>query len=155
MGLLIKKVRSFVCLTGDVRLMTKTTVEVVARIYRPGFKYSKTQVLLVNLCQIRRVHRVSLFDLSNRSDRESDGVLDARNRRWGSVTIASCQSIALMSHSASVTRASRACGWHAASGTTLLRSRALPRPFERAHLPHLTVLNQQMLSPLSPLATQP
>jgi len=37
--------------TDDVRLMTKAAVEAVDRIYRPGFKYSKAEVLLVNLRQ--------------------------------------------------------------------------------------------------------
>jgi DNA polymerase V len=33
----------------DVRLMTKAAVEAVVRIFRPGFKYSKAEVLLVSL----------------------------------------------------------------------------------------------------------
>jgi DNA polymerase V len=37
--------------TDDVRLITKTAVEAVERIFLPGFKYSKAEVLLINLCQ--------------------------------------------------------------------------------------------------------
>lgn len=37
--------------TDDVRLMTKAAVEAVDRVYRTGFKYSKAEVLLDNLCQ--------------------------------------------------------------------------------------------------------
>jgi DNA polymerase V len=32
-------------------LMTKATVEVVDRVFRPRVKYSKAEVLLLNLCQ--------------------------------------------------------------------------------------------------------
>jgi DNA polymerase V len=31
--------------------MTKAAVEAVDRVFRPGFKYSKAEVLLVNFCQ--------------------------------------------------------------------------------------------------------
>jgi len=33
--------------TDDVRLMTKAAVDAVDRVFRPGFKYSKAEVLLV------------------------------------------------------------------------------------------------------------
>ena len=36
--------------TDDVRLMTKAVVEAVDRVFKPGFKYSKAEVLLLNLC---------------------------------------------------------------------------------------------------------
>lgn len=35
--------------TDDVRLMTKAAVDAVDRVFRPGFKYSKAEVLLVHL----------------------------------------------------------------------------------------------------------
>jgi hypothetical protein len=38
--------------TDDVRLMTKAAVDAVDRVYRPGSKYSKAEMLLVNLCQM-------------------------------------------------------------------------------------------------------
>lgn len=37
--------------TDDVRLLTKAAVDAVERVFRPGFKYSKAEVMLVNLCQ--------------------------------------------------------------------------------------------------------
>jgi len=37
--------------TNDVRLLTKAAVDALDRIFRPGFKYSKAEVLLLNLCQ--------------------------------------------------------------------------------------------------------
>jgi len=35
--------------TNDVRLMTKAATESVNRLFRPGFKYSKAEVLLMDL----------------------------------------------------------------------------------------------------------
>lgn len=37
--------------TNDVRLMTKAATEAVNRLFRPGFKYSKAEVLLLDLRQ--------------------------------------------------------------------------------------------------------
>jgi hypothetical protein len=37
--------------TDDARLMTKAAVDAVNQVFRPGFQYSKAEVLLVNLCQ--------------------------------------------------------------------------------------------------------
>lgn len=37
--------------TNDVRLMTKASTEAVNRLFRPGFKYSKAEVLLMDLRQ--------------------------------------------------------------------------------------------------------
>ncbi|EXF94103.1 hypothetical protein HK44_006550 [Pseudomonas fluorescens HK44] len=49
--------------TDDVRLMTKAALEAVDRIYRPGFKYSKAEVLLLNLCQ-KGEYTEDLFSIS-------------------------------------------------------------------------------------------
>jgi len=35
--------------TDDVRLLNKAAVDALERIFRPGFKYSKAEVLLLNL----------------------------------------------------------------------------------------------------------
>ena len=37
--------------TNDVRLMTKAATEAVNRLFRPGFKYSKAEVLMLDLRQ--------------------------------------------------------------------------------------------------------
>jgi DNA polymerase V len=37
--------------TDDVRLLTKAAVDALDRVFRPGFNYSKAEVLLLNLCQ--------------------------------------------------------------------------------------------------------
>lgn len=37
--------------TDDVRLMTRAGVEAEERVYRPGFRHSKAEVLSFNLCR--------------------------------------------------------------------------------------------------------
>lgn len=73
--------------TDDVRLMTRAAVDAVARIYRPGFKYSKAEVLLVSLCQ-KGEYTEDLFSISQPVATEKVmGVLDAINGRWGRGTL--------------------------------------------------------------------
>lgn len=53
------------------------------RVYRPGFKYSKAEVLLVNLCQ-KGEYTDDLFSVSlPEASEKVMGVLDAINGRWG------------------------------------------------------------------------
>lgn len=73
--------------TDDVRLLTKTAVDAVESVFRPGFKYSKAEVLLVNLCQ-KGVYTDDLFSISQPEATEKVmGVLDAINGRWGRGTM--------------------------------------------------------------------
>ncbi|QJI41119.1 translesion error-prone DNA polymerase V subunit UmuC [Pseudomonas sp. ADAK2] len=73
--------------TDDVRLMTKTAVDAVESVFRPGFKYSKAEVLLVNLCQ-KGEYSDDLFSISQPEATEKVmGVLDAINGRWGRGTM--------------------------------------------------------------------
>ncbi|MEQ7918245.1 translesion error-prone DNA polymerase V subunit UmuC [Xanthomonas sp. WHRI 1810A] len=73
--------------TDDVRLMTKAAVEAVDRVFRPGFKYSKAEVLLLNLCQ-RTEYTEDLFTVSQPEATEKVmGVLDEINARWGRGTL--------------------------------------------------------------------
>lgn len=73
--------------TDDVRLMTKAAMEAVERVYLPGFKYSKAEVLLVNLCQ-KGEYTEDLFSVSQPEATEKVmGVLDAINGRWGRGTM--------------------------------------------------------------------
>ncbi|MNR26676.1 DNA polymerase V subunit UmuC [compost metagenome] len=63
--------------------MTKAAVEAVDRVFRPGFKYSKAVLLLVNLCR-RGEYTEDLFSISQPEATEKVmGVLDAINGRWG------------------------------------------------------------------------
>lgn len=61
--------------TDDVRLMTKAAVEAVDRVFRPGFKYSKAEVLLVNLCQKGEYTGRPLRDLPTGCNREGNGCI--------------------------------------------------------------------------------
>lgn len=73
--------------TDDVRLMTKAAVDAVDQVFRPGFKYSKAEVLLVSLCQ-KGEYTEDLFAISQPAAAEKVmGVLDAINGRWGRGTM--------------------------------------------------------------------
>ena len=73
--------------TDDVRLLTKTAVEALERAYRPGFKYSKAEVLLLNLCQPGE-YTDDLFAVSQPTDATKVmAVLDQINGRWGRGTL--------------------------------------------------------------------
>jgi len=59
----------------------------VERIFLPGFKYSKAEVLLVNLCQ-KGEYTEDLFSTSQPVATEKVmSVLDAINGRWGRGTM--------------------------------------------------------------------
>ncbi|MFJ3154055.1 translesion error-prone DNA polymerase V subunit UmuC [Pseudomonas protegens] len=73
--------------TNDVRLMTKMAVEALDRVFRPGFKYSKAEVLLLNLCQPGE-YTGDLFAVAQPSETDKVmKVLDQINRRWGRGTL--------------------------------------------------------------------
>jgi DNA polymerase V len=69
--------------TNDVRLMTKAATEAVNRLFRPGFKYSKAEVLLLDL---RRPGEFTDDLFAHSQPALADtlmGVLDDINGRWG------------------------------------------------------------------------
>ena len=69
--------------TNDVRLMTKAATEAVNRLFRPGFKYSKAEVLLMDLRQPGEFTD-DLFALSQSAMADKVmSVLDEINDRWG------------------------------------------------------------------------
>jgi len=69
--------------TNDVRLMTKAATEAVNRLYRPGSKYSKAEVLLLDLRQPGE-YTDDLFAHSQPAVADKVmGVLDEINGRWG------------------------------------------------------------------------
>lgn len=75
--------------TDDVRLLTKAAVDSLERIYRPGFKYSKAEVLLMNLCQPGE-YTDDLFANSQPADATKlMTALDQINERWGRGTLRS------------------------------------------------------------------
>ncbi|WP_431078415.1 translesion error-prone DNA polymerase V subunit UmuC [Pseudomonas siliginis] len=73
--------------TDDVRLLTKAAVEVVERIYRPGFKYSKAEVLLLNLCQPGEYTEDLFANSQPMQSTRVMAVLDPVNERWGRGTL--------------------------------------------------------------------
>lgn len=69
--------------TDDVRLMTSLAQQAVERIFRLGFRYSKAEVLLMDLCQ-RGQFTDDLFMASQPVQAERImQVLDKVNGRWG------------------------------------------------------------------------
>ena len=75
--------------TDDVRLLTQAAVGALDRIFRPGFKYSKAEVMLLNLCQ-RGEYTDDLFDKSQPAEAvRVMAVLDQINERWGRGTLRS------------------------------------------------------------------
>ncbi|MEZ1317029.1 translesion error-prone DNA polymerase V subunit UmuC [Pseudomonas fluorescens] len=73
--------------TDDVRLLTKMAVDALDRVFRPGFNYSKAEVLLMNLCQPGE-YTDDLFALSQPSESTRVmAVLDQINGRWGRGTL--------------------------------------------------------------------
>ena len=73
--------------TDDVRLLTKTATEAVDRVFRPGYRYSKAEVMLLNLCQPGE-YTDDLF-ASNQPTASTKvmSVLDEINNRWGRGTL--------------------------------------------------------------------
>lgn len=73
--------------TDDVRLMTRMALEAVERVYREGFRYSKAEVMLLELCQ-RGEYTDDLFAESQpvRDERVMQ-MIDGINGRWGSGTL--------------------------------------------------------------------
>lgn len=75
--------------TDDVRLLTAAAVDALDRVFRPGFNYSKAEVLLLNLCQPGE-YTDDLFAPSQPADATRVmTVLDQINQRWGRGTLRS------------------------------------------------------------------
>ncbi|WLG99707.1 translesion error-prone DNA polymerase V subunit UmuC [Pseudomonas beijingensis] len=75
--------------TDDVRLLTKAAVDALDRVFRPGFKYSKAEVLLMSLCQ-QGEYTDDMFATSQPIDTTKlMVVLDQINGRWGRGTLRS------------------------------------------------------------------
>lgn len=73
--------------TDDVRLLTKAAVDALDRVYRPGFNYSKAEVMLLNLCQPGE-YTDDLFAASQPAEvTRVMAVLDKINERWGRGTL--------------------------------------------------------------------
>jgi len=75
--------------TDDLRLLTRTAVDALDRVFRPGFAYSKAEVMLLNLCQPGQ-YTDDLFATSQPAEASRVmAVLDQINGRWGRGTLRS------------------------------------------------------------------
>src|SRR5471030_1020061 len=73
--------------TDDVRVLTQAAADAVESVFRPGFKYSKAEVMLLRLCQPWEFTE-DLFARSQPGDATKVmSVLDAINSRWGRGTL--------------------------------------------------------------------
>jgi DNA polymerase V len=73
--------------TDDVRMLTKAATEAVERVYRQGYRYSKAEVMLLNLCQPGEFTD-DLFGSTQPNDSTKlMSVLDEINKRWGRGTL--------------------------------------------------------------------
>lgn len=68
--------------TDDVRLLTKAAVDALDRVFRSGFKYSRAEVLLMNLCQ-QGVRRRPFCYLPASRRYEGDGSIGPNQRTVG------------------------------------------------------------------------
>ena len=75
--------------TNDARLLTQAAVGALDRIFRVGFKYSKAEVILLNLCHPGE-YTDDLFATSQPTEATKVmKVLDQINERWGRGTLRS------------------------------------------------------------------
>ncbi|MCR8932142.1 MULTISPECIES: Y-family DNA polymerase [unclassified Pseudomonas] len=73
--------------TNDVRLLCKAASEAIDRLFRPGFKYSKAEVLLMDLRQPGEFTQDLFAQAQPQAAEKVMGVLDRINQRWGSGTL--------------------------------------------------------------------
>lgn len=73
--------------TNDVRLMTKAAVEAVGRIFREGYRYSKAEVLLMDLRQPGEFTDDLFSIIQPVASEKLMSVLDEINGRWGRGTL--------------------------------------------------------------------
>lgn len=77
--------------TDDVRLLTRAAVDALDHIFQPGFKYSKAEVLLLDLRQPGEFSD-DLFAVNQPAEASRVvGVLDEINGRWGRGYSACCK----------------------------------------------------------------
>lgn len=73
--------------TNDVRMLTKAATEAVHRQFRPGFKYSKAEVLLMDLRQPGEFTDDLFAQSQPEAVEKVMRVLDEINQRWGPGTL--------------------------------------------------------------------
>jgi DNA polymerase V len=73
--------------TNDVRMLTRAVMQAVDHIYRPGFKYSKAEVLLMDLRQPGEYTDDLFAEVQPVVSNKLMSVLDEINGRWGRGTL--------------------------------------------------------------------
>jgi DNA polymerase V len=73
--------------TNDVRLITKAAVQVIDHLYRPGYRYSKAEVLLLDLRQPGEFTDDLFAEQQPVATNKLMGGLDEINGRWGHGTL--------------------------------------------------------------------
>jgi len=73
--------------TNDVRLLCTAASEAIDQLFRPGFKYSKAEVLLMDLRQPGEFTQDLFAQSQPQAAEKVMGVLDRINQRWGSGTL--------------------------------------------------------------------
>jgi hypothetical protein len=74
-------------LSNDVRLITTAALQAVDYLYRPGYRYSKAEVLLMDLRQPGEFTNDLFAELQPVATHTLMGVLDEINGRWGRGTL--------------------------------------------------------------------
>ena len=73
--------------SDDTRLITRLALEGLEQIYRPGFAFSKAEVLLLDLCQRGEFTGDLFAPMQSVDSQKVMAVLDAINKRWGRGTL--------------------------------------------------------------------
>ena len=73
--------------TDDVRMLTKVATKAVERVYRQGYRYSKAEVMLLNLCQPGEYTDDLFASIQPTDSTKVMSVLDEINNRWGRGTL--------------------------------------------------------------------
>ncbi|MNQ81867.1 DNA polymerase V subunit UmuC [compost metagenome] len=75
--------------SDDVRLLTRVAVDALDALFRPGFRYSKAEVMLLSLCQPGEFTEDLFATSQPGASTKLMGVLDQINGRWGRGTLRS------------------------------------------------------------------
>lgn len=75
--------------TDDVRLLTRMAIDALEHVFRPGFNYSKAEVMLLNLCQPGEYTEDLFAESQPGASTKLMDVLDQINQRWGRGTLRS------------------------------------------------------------------
>lgn len=69
--------------TADTTLLLRLAGETLQRIYRPGYRYKKSGVMLMELCPADAIQGNLFWETDTAHERKLNGVLDEVNRRFG------------------------------------------------------------------------